>query len=81
MAMMGEPEPAALTGEDLTIAVKVRLVLRDHDWHAVPDIEDRVGGYSAGVVAGVLAQLVANGQVERDDTMDLSRCRLASRPR
>jgi len=78
---MDELEPAALTGEGLAIAVQVRLVLRDHDWHAASDVEDRVGGYPAGVVAEVLAQLVANGQVEWDAGSGSPRCRLASRLR
>lgn len=81
MTLMDGPEPQALEGEDLTIAVKLRLVLKDQQWHAVPALADRIDGYPPGVVADVIAQMVANGQLERDDTTDPSRCRLASRLR
>jgi len=79
LTRLNEPEPDALTGQGLAIAVKVRLALKDQQWHAVSTLADRVEGYSPDVVAGVLAQMVANGQVEQDDTADPPRCRMASR--
>ncbi len=78
---MDDPEPHALTGEDLTIAVKLRLVLKDQQWHPVPALADRIAGYPTGEVAGVIAQMVANGQLEQDDTTEPPRCQLASRLR
>lgn len=81
MTRMDEPEPDALTGEALTIAVNVRLALRDQQWHEVAPLADRVESYPPEVVVAVLAQMIANGQVEQDDTGDMPRCRLASRLR
>ncbi len=78
---MDDPEPRAVEGEDLTIAVKLRLVLKDQQWHAVPALAGRVAGYASDEVMAVIAQLVANGQLEHDETTDPPRCRLASRLR
>jgi len=61
------------------IAANLRVALRDHDWHPMPAIMDRVEGYPAGAVAAAIARLVAEGAVEQDGTTDPPRCRLAPR--
>jgi len=78
---MDEPEPTALTGEDLTIAVRLRLALKDQQWHALSVIADRLAGKSPGAVVAVIARMVANRQLEQDDTTAPVRCRLAPRSR
>ncbi len=78
---MGDPEPRAVEGEELTIAVKLRLVLKDQQWHDIPALADQVAGHERGDVDAVIAQLLANGQLEQDTAADPPRCRLASRLR
>lgn len=78
---MGDPEPRAVEGEELTIAVKLRLVLKDQQWHDVPTLADWIAGHERGDVDAVIAQLLANGQLEQDTATDPPRCRLASRLR
>ena len=61
--------------------MKLRLVLKDQQWHDIPALADRVAGHERGDVDAVIAQLLANGQLEQDAATDLPRCRLASRLR
>ncbi len=78
---MDEPEPTAQTGEDLTIAVRLRLALKDQQWHELSVIADRLADEPPGAVVAVIARMVANGQLEQDDTTAPTRCRLAPRLR
>jgi len=61
------------------IAAHVRVALRDHDWHAFPEIAAQVGGHPTAAVAGVLALMVAARQVEEAGAPQASRYRLAPR--